>query len=219
MTTTPATLSPTTAAATGATTGTTALTSLAGNFTDFLKLLMTQLQNQDPTAPLDTNQFTQQLVQFTSVEQQINTNTSLTKLIEATQGNTLLQSSNLVGKTVDVTSDQLSLQNGKGAIQFSTASAQPMAIGVYSQAGVKLQDASVNSVAGTNTWSWDGRGSNGQTQPDGPYRVVATDASGTAVPFTVLAKATGVTQVNNVLKVSLGGLQVDFSAVQSVTAY
>ena len=62
-----------------------ALTALSGNFGDFLKLLMTQLQHQDPTSPLDTNQFTSELVQFSAVEQQINTNTSLTKLIQLTQ--------------------------------------------------------------------------------------------------------------------------------------
>ena len=60
-------------------TGSAALNSLSANFGDFLKLLMTQLQNQDPTSPLDTNQFTTELVQFSSVEQQINTNTSLTQ--------------------------------------------------------------------------------------------------------------------------------------------
>ena len=64
-------------------TGSTALNSLSANFGDFLKLLMTQLQNQDPTSPLDTNQFTSELVAFSGVEQQINTNTSLTQLIHS----------------------------------------------------------------------------------------------------------------------------------------
>lgn len=204
------------AAAKPAATG--SLTSLAGNFNDFLKLLMTQLQNQDPTAPMDTNQFTQQLVQFASVEQQINTNSSLTKLIQATQGSTLLQSSALVGQQVSLSSDELSLQGGRAAIQFNTTTAQPVSIGVYSLSGTKLQDAAVTSTAGTNTWSWDGRGANGQTMPDGAYKVVAAGADGSAVPFTVLATATGVQKVGDSMKVALGSLQVDFSAVQSVGA-
>ena len=86
-----------------AATGTSALSKLSGNFNDFLKLLMTQLQNQDPTAPMDTNQFTTQLVQFSSVEQQIDTNASLNKLISLQQGGEVLQSAALVGKTVQVT--------------------------------------------------------------------------------------------------------------------
>src|SRR6185312_5424233 len=72
-------------AATTGNTGSSALGSLSGNFGNFLQMLMTQLQNQDPTSPLDTNAFTSELVQFSSVEQQINTNTSLTQLIQLTQ--------------------------------------------------------------------------------------------------------------------------------------
>ena len=216
-TTTSATTSSGTAGA-ATTQGTTSLSQLSGNFTDFLKLLMTQLKNQDPTAPMDTNQFTQQLVQFSSVEQQINTNSSLTKLIEATQGNTLLQSSALVGQSVDVTSDQLSLQGGQGAIRFSTATAQPVSVSVYNAAGVKLRDAAITNAAGSNTWTWDGKGAGGQQMPDGPYKVVAKAADGTALPFTVVATATGVTRVNDAMRVALGGLKVDFASVQSVGA-
>ena len=58
---------------------------LAGNYNTFLTLLTTQLQNQDPLDPLDTNQFTQQLVEFSSVEQQVNMNTNLQTLISLQQ--------------------------------------------------------------------------------------------------------------------------------------
>ena len=63
-------------------TGTSALGQLSGNFSDFLTMLMTQLKNQDPSSPMDANQFTSELVQFSSVEQQINTNGNLTQLIQ-----------------------------------------------------------------------------------------------------------------------------------------
>src|SRR5580698_7887306 len=79
-------------------TGTSALSSLSSNFSDFLSLLMTQLQNQDPTSPLDSNQFTSELVQFTSVEQQIDTNSNLTQLIQLTQASQIEQSAALIGK-------------------------------------------------------------------------------------------------------------------------
>ena len=138
-------------------TGATALSSLSGNFTDFLKMLMTQLQNQDPTSPMDTNAFTTELVQFSSVEQQINTNTSLTSLIQLTQAGEVMQGSNMTGKQVTVTSDHLALQNGKGTIQFTTSTAQPVAIAIYNDSGTKLQDATLTSVKGTNTWTWDGK--------------------------------------------------------------
>src|SRR5580658_5260093 len=79
--------------------GTNASQQLAGNFDTFLQLLTTQLQNQNPLDPLDTNQFTQQLVEFASVEQQINTNTNLQTMISlqpATEATSALQ---LVGST------------------------------------------------------------------------------------------------------------------------
>src|SRR6185503_8154863 len=122
-------------------TGSAALNSLSANFGDFLKLLMTQLQNQDPTSPLDTNQFTSELVQFSSVEQQINTNTSLTKLIQMTQAGEVIQASAMAGKQVMASSDTVPLQNGKGTIVFSSPAAEPVGIAIYSDTGAKLRDA------------------------------------------------------------------------------
>ena len=194
--------------------------SLTKNYNDFLKLLMTQLQNQDPTSPMDTNQFTSQLVQYSSVEQQINTNASLTQLIQLTQGSEVLQSSSLVGKPVTVTSDRIALQNGKGAVQFDTATAQPVSIGIYSDAGVKLRDAAVTSQAGHNEWAWDGKDGGGNTVADGAYRVVMVgeaDGKSQALPFTVSGTATGVQKSGKAVQVQLGALNVDLSAVQSVT--
>ena len=196
-----------------------ALSSLTSNYNDFLKLLMTQLQNQDPTSPMDTNQFTSQLVQYSSVEQQINTNASLTQLIHLTQGAEILQSSALVGKPVTVTSDHIALQGGKGTVQFDTATAQPVSIGVYSDAGVKLRDTAITSQPGHNAWSWDGRDNQGKVVPDGSYRTVATTESGGAtkeLPFTISGTATGVQKSGNALQVQLGALSVDLSAVQSL---
>src|SRR5579864_4192214 len=82
---------------TGQSAGTAANLSLAGNFNEFLQLLTTQLQHQDPTSPLDPNQFTQELVQFASVEQQINTNTSLSTMISLQQTQQAESALNFVG--------------------------------------------------------------------------------------------------------------------------
>ena len=109
------------------TTGNNAMQSLSSNFSNFLTMLMTQLKNQDPSSPMDTNQFTTELVQFSSVEQQINTNTSLTQLIQLTQAGEVMQGSNMVGKQVTVQSDHVPLQNGKGTVTFTAPSAEPVA--------------------------------------------------------------------------------------------
>ncbi len=201
-------------------TGTGALSTLSGNFNDFLKLLMTQLQNQDPTSPMDTNQFTSQLVQYSSVEQQINTNSSLTKLIELQQGNEVLQSSALVGKSVQVTSDHIALQGGMGAVTFTTAGPEPVAIGIYTEGGAKIRDATLTTKAGANTWQWDGRDNNGRAMPDGAYKTIIgrVDAAGAtqSVPFTVTGTATGVVRTGTALNVQIGSLNVPLSSVQGV---
>lgn len=196
-----------------------AMGSLSGNFQTFLKMLMTQLQNQDPTSPLDTNQFTSQLVQFSSVEQQINTNSSLTQLIQLTQASGVLQSTSMVGHEVAVTSDHLTLQGGTAKLQYTAPAAGPVAIAVYNDAGVKITDAVVDATAGSNSWTWDGRNVNGTRLADGSYRVAVMGlANGTpqALPFTVTGTATGVVQNGSNLTLQMGGLSVDFSAVKQV---
>ncbi len=206
--------------ATGAGTASNPLTSLSGNFQTFLHLLMTQLQNQDPTSPLDTNQFTSQLVQFASVEQQINTNTSLTSLIQLTQSGEILQSSSMVGHQVAAKTDQMPLQNGKAELQFTATQAGPVAIAVYSSGGKQIADATVQATPGVNTWNWTGGTAIGGQAPDGAYKVavVGTNASGatTALPFNVVGTATGVQSVNGTLQLEFGPESIDFSTVQSI---
>ncbi len=207
-------------AATTSQTANTALNSLSSNFGDFLSLLMTQLQNQDPTSPLDTNEFTSELVQFCGVEQQINTNTSLTQLIQATQGSEMMQSSSMMGKQVTVDSDHVPLQNGKGTIQYTAPAAEPVDVTIYSDSGSKLYEATMTSKKGTNTWTWNGTDSSGHSVPDGSYKVAVTgantDGSTSALTFSVIGTATGVQNQSSGVQLQMGALSVDFSKVQSV---
>jgi flagellar basal-body rod modification protein FlgD len=216
---TPVTTTP--AAASSATSQTTnPLASLSSNFGDFLNLLMTQLQNQDPTSPMDANSFTSELVEFSSVEQQINTNTSLTQLIQLTQAADVTQSSAILGKQVTVQSSQIPLQNGSGTLNFTALTAEPVSITVRDANGGTLQQATVNAAQGANTWNWNGTNSNGQILPDGAYTVAVTGgvsgAPATALPFTVVGTATGVTTQNDTVNLQLGALSVPFSSVTSV---
>ena len=200
--------------------GTSALSSLSTNFSNFLNLLMTQLQNQDPTSPMDANQFTSELVQFTGVEQQINTNTDLTQLIQVTQASQIEQSASMLGKPVTASSTQLALQNGAATVNFNTPTAEPVTIGVFDSAGAELQSATINSIAGANTWTWNGKTPTGTTMPDGAYTVTVTapgsNGATTPVPFTITGTATSVQNNSGTVDIQMGGLTLPFSAVQSV---
>ncbi len=200
--------------------GANALSTLSGNFQTFLTLLMTQLQNQDPTNPLDTNEFTSQLVQFASVEQQIATNRSLGQLIDLSQSGQVLQSSAMVGRRVEVASDRLSLQDGSATVKFTAATDAPVTVIITNSAGAKVSETLVQANTGSNQWTWNGRNINGTQLRDGPYGVAVigsnADGSAKALPFTVLGTATGVEQKDNSIKLQMGGLTVDFSKVKAV---
>ncbi len=216
MTTASATASGTPAAQ-AAGTNATAASSLGSNLTDFLKLLMTQLQNQDPTQPLDTNQFTTQLVQFANVEQQINANTNLTTLIQLSQGGQLLQAGALVGKQVEATSDTLALQSGTAQLALHPAASGPVTVTISSPQGVPLRTVQVAASTSGTSWSWDGASNTGQMLPDGAYKVAVTNADGSQVPFGVVGTVSSVQRNGAQVQAQIGALQVSIGNIQATS--
>jgi flagellar basal-body rod modification protein FlgD len=196
------------------------LIALSSNFTDFLQMLMTQLQNQDPTSPMDTNEFTTELVQFTGVEQQINTNASLTQLIQLTQAGETMQGTSMTGKEVTVQSSQIAVQNGSGTLNFTDPTAGTVAVAVTDSNGNQLYGTTLNANAGQNSWTWNGTNNAGTQLPDGAYSVAVVgenaDGTTTTLPFTVTGTATGVESLSSGMQLEMGALTVPFSAVQSV---
>src|SRR5579872_5930085 len=108
---------------------------IASNFTEFLQLLTTQLQNQNPLDPLDTNQFTQQLVQFAQVEQQLKSNTELSTLVSLQQTAQNTQALNFVGQTVAVDGDTAPLANGNATWLMSVSKPATATINVINSTG------------------------------------------------------------------------------------
>src|SRR6201996_366755 len=96
---------------------------LSGNFDTFLKLLTTQLQNQDPTSPMDTNQFTQQLVEYSQVEQQIDTNTNLQTLINQSSTQNASYATSYLGKNVTVSGGKGALIDGQASWTYNLGAA------------------------------------------------------------------------------------------------
>src|SRR5580692_4286959 len=198
---------------------------LAGNFNTFLKLLTTQLQNQDPLSPLDTNQFTQQLVEFASVEQQVNMNTNLKTLISMQQSSESLQALQLVGANVTINSNTATLSNATGSPAtwgFSSPSPATGAVTITSSTGQVAYTGTMPLSAGSQTYTWNGQGNNGVTWPDGNYTLTinATGATGQAV--TVSTQVQGIISSVNVSQnpptVMVGGQSYPISAIQSINS-
>jgi flagellar basal-body rod modification protein FlgD len=199
-----------------------ALNSLTSNFNDFLQLLMTQLQNQDPTAPMDSTQFTAELVQFAGVQQQVDTNSNLQQLIELTQGEETLQGSAMVGKSVDLNATTLPLQNGTGTIDYTAIAAnEAVQITITDNAGKEVRTVNVDSSQkGTNSWTWNGQNDSGSQVPDGVYNVGVQGGVGqsvSAMPFTVMGTVTGVISNSGTIALQVGSLTTPLSSIASVT--
>jgi len=209
-----------TSASATSTVGTNALQSLGSNFNSFLSLLTTQLQNQDPTSPMDTNQFTQELVQFIGVQQSVATNSNLSQLITMTQGSQVLQSSQVVGDTVTATSTDIALQSGTGTVTFTTGSAEPVQIAIVNANGQPVYDTSVNAQAGSNSWTWNGTDNDGNALPDGAYGIAletgSNGSNASAVPFSVVGTATGLQNTSSGMQLDIGAVQVPLSSVQAI---
>ena len=181
---TPATIPPATAApdATKSTTGIDKNT-IAGNFQTFLTLLTTQLKNQNPLDPLDTNQFTQQLVQFAQVEQQLKQNDQLATLVAIEKAAQSTSALAFVGSTVTVDGQTAALTNSQATWSFTVPKPMSATVTIKSATGQTAYSSSYTMNAGAQNFVWDGRDAKGGKWPDGNYTIsiTGTDASGQAV--------------------------------------
>jgi len=194
---------------------------LAENFDTFLSLLTTQLKNQDPLSPLDSNQFTQQLTQMTGVEQQLATNDLLKQLVSNT-ANGLSTAVSLIGKQVRAATDGANLVNGKADWGYKLAAdAADVRLEVLDSKGNIVQAVAVKDAkAGDNTFAWNGKDRAGNQLPDGAYtlRVTAKDASGADVASTgfITGIVSGVEQADGQTLITVGGSKVTWDKVTSV---
>lgn len=148
---------------------------LAGNFQTFLTLLTTQLQNQNPLDPLDTNQFTQQLVQFAGVEQQLKTNDSLSQLVTLQQTTQATQALGFVGKTALVDGTTATMTKSTATWHLNVPTDATVDITVANSSGQTVFTGKYTAGAGTDVpFTWNGQGNDGTQWPDGKYTISAT---------------------------------------------
>jgi flagellar basal-body rod modification protein FlgD len=177
-----------------------AASQVGGNFSTFLQILTTQLQNQDPTAPMDSNSFTQELVEFAGVEQQLDTNSLLQQLVTASGATGVKSLLGYIGQYVEVPSsnNQILIQNSQSEFSYTLPSAaQSAAITVTNSSNQQVASFSGPTASGVNNVAWNGEDNDGNQLPDGVYTIsiAAIDSSNnplTATNVQLIGQVTGV---------------------------
>jgi flagellar basal-body rod modification protein FlgD len=160
-------------------------TMIASNFTTFLQLLTTQLKNQNPLDPLDTNQFTQQLVQFAQVEQQMKSNDQLSTLIaldKMAQSTTALA---YVGAAVVVDGSTTQLDNSGASWSFNVSKPSTATVTIKDATGQTAYTGTFAVNPGNQGFTWDGRGNDGTLWPPGNYTLSATAVDANNQPVAI----------------------------------
>lgn len=155
-------------------------TSLTTNKETFLKLLTTQLKNQDPLSPTDTTQMTQQITQMTGVEHQLVTNDLLAALVGMNSGTGLSEGVSMIGKQVSAITDNSTLKNGKATFSWTQPGASTsLKVEIKNAAGKVVRTlVPDDQKSGDHTITWDGKDDAGAQLPDGGVYTIAVTAKG-----------------------------------------
>lgn len=195
---------------------------LLGNYEAFLQLLTTQLKTQSPLDPLDANQFTQQLVQFSTVEQAMRTNDRLDRMIElslASQATALL---GYVGSEVTALGSQAALKDGKAEWRYNAAAAGSANVTIRNAAGAVVYSEHIDIDEGSGRFEWDGRTGDGKDAPDGAYSITieAADADGNRIDVATEVKGivTGVDFTGSEPALLIDGIAVPLGSLRTVKA-
>jgi len=165
---------------------------IAGNFDTFLQLLTTQLQNQNPLDPLDTNQFTQQLVEFSGVEQQLKTNDFLSSLVQANANTTNSNAVGYIGKTVTADGVRAELANNKAQWNFTIPDQANVTVNIKDANGNTVYTESGGMQAGSGIFTWDGKDNQGNVQSPGTYSISMQAVSPEGKSVNISTQSTGV---------------------------
>ena len=196
---------------------------LTANFDTFLTLLTTQLRNQDPLAPLDTEKFTEQLVQFAGVEQSIQTNQHLEALLALQSSSNNETALAMVGRIATVNSDVAALADGDATWTYTlpqdAASAEAQ---IFDANGALVATLPAATGAGAQQLSWDGEQTNGARATDGAYRlaIVAADADGQPISAGVSTQGlvSAVSFASGAPEIEIAGMRFALDLVRRVDA-
>lgn len=199
--------------------------SLSDNFDQFLTMLTVQLQNQDPLSPMDSSEFTNQLVMFSQLEQEIAQNSNLEQLMAMQQSAESTAALGYLGHEIEAESSAVWLNKGETKFTYSMpAGADNATITILDLDGKTVASIPAETEAGYHEYVWDGRDGQDVLQPDGVYSVLVTavDAKDKPMdPITVYMKgpAEGVVHEDGTTYLQVGPVDVPLSAVVAAYPY
>jgi len=196
---------------------------------DFLRILVTQLRNQNPLNPMRSEEFAAQLAQFSSVEQLQNINSSLSRSIET---NLLLNQSinnvlatTLIGRQVQALGNRVRLNEGESvALNFRLAApAESVTVRIRDEAGRVVRTVEISGrPEGAQSYTWDGKDDAGNELPDGDYTfsVNAVDGDGNSVAATtfITGVISGIRYENGNAILRVGDYDVNMADVFQIGA-
>lgn len=196
---------------------------LAKDMDSFLTLLTTQLQNQDPTNPMDSKEMTNQLVQFSQVEQQIQQNKNLEQLLALQNQDATAGAVSYIGRQVQMPGNASMLEDGGARFGYSLAeTAQSVKLTVLDSSGKAVFETDGLTTAGRHDFTWDGKDGDGNTMEPGVYSLVVTarDKDGDPIVAETDARATvtGVVTGNDGPELMVGDLSVKLIDVDKIFA-
>ena len=191
---------------------------------DFLNLLVNELQTQDPLDPTNSTDFINQLTSYANFDEQQTLNTNLSSLATSFNSLLTLNASNYIGKTVEAKADTATLQSGQASFGYSlNSAASSVTLTVTDSSGNAVWTGSGTTAAGSNSFNWDGKTTDGTQLSDGgqySLSVTATDSSGNSVSgyTTVSGKVTGVDSSSGTPMLTVGGTSISTSSIIGVTS-
>jgi flagellar basal-body rod modification protein FlgD len=190
---------------------------------DFLKLLVTQLQNQDPLSPMENEQFVAQLAQFSSLEQLVNANERLDTLAIGQMSQNSASAVGFIGKDIRAMADWVEYSGAESTdIHYELmGSADEVTVTIKDDSGKVIRTQTVNSQEeGPHTWAWDGKDNDGNVVSEGSYRisVAAKDVDGATISSFAVAhgRVSGISYENGYPELMIGDHRLALSDVIEV---
>jgi len=199
-----------------------ATTSLLSDYNLFLKLLTTQMTNQDPLNPTDTSEYTQQLVQYSQVEQQIQQNGTLSDILSQLTSSQMSQYSSFIGKEARFDSPVAGLGSDPAHWTYYVDGTPASVTATISDSSGKVVQTVTLDPTAQGEYKWDGTQADGTTAASGAYTmaITATDAAGNTLDTTInsVAKVSDVVTDGSTIMLGVNGIRMSVDGLVALAA-